>query len=66
MIYCLMFSCIFLIFFSIEESMMDNVYVHLVNNSIGKHSDNFSNDVAIENGISLKVHIHEGLIPSLI
>ena len=40
---------------STEEAMIENVYVHLVNNSIGKNSENFGNVVTAENGETIEV-----------
>lgn len=40
--------------YSVDNTDMDNVYVHLVNNSIGKNSENFNRLVTAENGVPIE------------
>jgi hypothetical protein len=40
--------------YSTEENDLENAYVHLVNNSIGKNSSNFTKTVVAENGAELE------------
>lgn len=41
--------------YNTDDASMDNAFVHLVNNSIGKNSENFHNQVTAENGTALEV-----------
>jgi len=40
--------------YSTKESDMDNPYIHLVNNSISKNSEQFSKKVTAENGVDIE------------
>eukprot|EP01033_Poteriospumella_lacustris_P014289 gene14290-10213_t len=40
--------------YSVDNTDMDNVYVHLVNNSIGKNSEHFHKVVTAENGVAIE------------
>ena len=41
--------------YSVADEMLENVYVHLVNNSIGKNSENFGDSVDVDSDTTLQV-----------
>lgn len=41
--------------YSSDEGHLENVFVHLVNNSIGKNSENFYDVITAENGVDVEV-----------